>query len=232
MVKPATRGNVRKRRGLFLTSVTILIAAVTAFGAIVVWRISRASGRADAADADGLAAALNSANAAISVSTYLSNNLNFFVSYRDHLASAQLLDKQVAATADPVRRAILREAALDERNLAATARGYVDTDYLELDPATGAETFNGNRYWAAQTASEAALKPLDEKPFFAVADAFRAKARRLSALSVLLGAALFLLVAATVFRRWVRYLLAGLGAAAFVFSCVSVILTEIGRRGA
>ncbi len=227
MVKPSTRGNVRKRRGLFQSSVTILIAAVTAFGAIVAWRISQASARADAADTDGLAAALNSANAAIAVSTYLSNNLNFFVSYRQHLAAADLLEKQAAA--DPVRRATLREAALDERNLAATARGYVDSDYLELDPATGTESFNGNRYWAAQMASEAALRPLDEKPFFAAADALRTKARSLAALTVVLGAAVFLLVAATVFQRRIRYLLAGLGTLAFVLSCAAVVLTEIGR---
>jgi hypothetical protein len=227
MVKPSSRRSVRKRRDIFLTFVTVLIAAVAMVGAVVAWRVSRASGQAESADAEGLAAALNSASAVISVSTTLSNNLGFFISYRNHLAAAELLDKQ--ASADPVRGALLRQAAVEERNLAATARASVDPDYLELDPADGTESFDGNRYWEAQLASEAALKPLDEKPFFAASDALRRKVRSLSAASVVLGAAVFLLVAAMVFRRRIRYWLAGLGTLAFVLSCAAVILTEVGR---
>ncbi len=227
MADLSSRDKTKRRRARFRAFTSILIAAVTVSGALVTWRISVASGRADAADARGLEAALNSANAAISLSTYLSNNIAFFTSYRQHLRAADLLEKQAAA--DPARRTLLLESALRERNLAATARGYIDSDYLEIDPADGSEFFNGNRYWEAQLASERAARPLDEKPFFETADAHRQKARRLVGLTVTFGAALFLLVAANIMRRRGRSYLAALGTLIFVLSLTAVFLVEFGR---
>ncbi len=219
--------NPHKPRAPFKTSVTILIAAVAVTGAFVAWRIAAASGKADAADAQGLAAALNSANTSISIATYLSNNLSFFKSYRQHLTAADLLEKQAKASPDPGRRLFLRDAARSERNIAATFRSYVDPDYLEFDPSDGSESFDGNRYWEAQLASERALKALDEKPFFAAADGFRSKARRLAAVTIALSAAVFLLAASAITRRRLRYYFAGLAALVFALSCVAAILVEV-----
>jgi hypothetical protein len=216
----------RKTRAPFRTVVTILMAAVTAAGASIAWRISSASGRAEAADAEGLTAALNSANVSIATSTYLSNNIDFFKSYRQHLTAASLLEKQALATGDPGRRLSLRDAARRERNIAATFRSYIDTDYLEVDPSDGSEFFNGNRYWEAQLASERALKALDEKPFFGVADSFRGKARRLAGVTVALSLAVFLLAAATTTRRRARYYFAGLASLVFALCCLATILLE------
>ena len=65
--------DIKKPRTRFKTVVSIFIAAVTVAGAIITWRIAVAGGKAEVADSQGLAAALNSANTAISVSTYLSS---------------------------------------------------------------------------------------------------------------------------------------------------------------
>jgi len=218
--------NTQKPRTRFKTVVSVLIAAVTVAGAIITWRISEAGAKAESADAQGLTAALNSANTAISVSTYLSNNLNFYISYRQHLAAADLLEKQ-ARVSGGAKRANLMETARRERNLAATSRSYVDVDYLEFDPSDGREYFNGNRYWETQMASERALRPLDEKPFFDSADRMRAKARELVDVAVALSAALFLFVAATAARRRVKYLFAAAATLVFVLSCTAAIMIEI-----
>ena len=218
--------NIKKPRTRFKTVVSVLIAAVTVAGAFVTWRISVAGGKAEAADAQGLAAALNSANTAISVSTYLSNNLNFFFSYRQHLAAADLLEKQ-ARVSGGAKRTTLMEAVRRERNVAAASRGYVDTDYLEFDPSDGREYFNGNRYWEAQMASERALRPLDEKPFFDGADRMRTRARELVDVTVALSAALFLFVGAMAVRRRTKYLLAVGATLVFLLSCAAAVMIEI-----
>jgi hypothetical protein len=220
--------NTKKPRTRFKTGVSILIAAVTVAGAFITWRISAAGGKAEAADAQGLTAALNSANTAIAVSTYLSNNLNFYISYRQHLAAADLLEKQ-ARVSGGAKRSSLIEAARRERNMAATSRGYVDADYLEFDPSDGREYFNGNRYWEAQMASERALKPLDEKPFFESADRMRKKARKLVDVTIALSVALFLFVAATAARRRVKYLFAAAATLVFLLSCTAAVMIEISR---
>lgn len=219
--------NSPRPRAPFKTFIAVLMAAVTVAVAVVAWRISTASGRADAIDAEGLKAALNSANASIAAATYLSNNLDFFRSYRQHLTAAELLEKQAQASPDPGRRLSLGDAARSERNIASTYRSYIDADYLEIDPSDGSEFFNGNRYWEAQLASERALKPLDETPFFAAADGFRNRARRLAAVTVALSAAVFLLAASSITRRRIRYYFAGFASLVFALSCLAAILVEV-----
>ena len=197
-----------KGRDRFKTVVSILIAAVTVVGALVAWRISVASGAAGSADSKGLSAALQGANAGITVSTYLSMNMGFFADYREHLEKAKLLEADASKEADPSRRTSLREEAVRERNMAATARGYLDLDYLAIDPETSEEVFDGNRYWEAQWAEASAGQDLDETPFFAASDHARTRARALTGVTVGLGAALFLLTASTTVRSRVKYVLA------------------------
>jgi len=218
--------DIKKPRTRFKTVVSIFIAAVTVAGAIITWRIAVAGGKAEVADSQGLAAALNSANTAISVSTYLSNNMNFYIAYRQHLAAADLLEKQ-ARVSWGAKRSSLMDAEQHERNMAATSRGYVDADYLEFDPSDGREYFNGNRYWEAQMASERSLKPLDEKPFFDFADRLRKRARELVDVTVALSAALFLFVAATAVRRRVKYLFAVAATLVLLLSCAAAVMIEI-----
>jgi hypothetical protein len=223
------RNRTRKPGSLFQTSVGILIAALTTAGAAAVWRISVAGGKAAEEDAQGLMAALRASNAAMTVSTTLSNNLSLFIEYRQHLAAAALLEKEAASASDPVRRSSLRRDALRERNRAATARTYVDPDYLAVDASDGREYFDGNRYWEARLASEASFEPLDEKPFFDRADRLRGKARSLAGVSAGLGVALFLLVAASVGRGRTRFYLAGAGTLIFFLSSAAAVLIEIYR---
>ena len=125
------------------------------------------------------------------------------------------------------RRSLLRESARLERNLAATKRKYIDADYLEFDPSDGREYFDGNRYWEAQLASERAVKPLDEKPFFDRADRLRKKSRELAAVTAALGATLFLFVAAAVARRRLRYYFAAAATLVFVLSSTAAVLVEV-----
>jgi hypothetical protein len=183
------------------TAVSVLIATVTVIGAVVGWRISVASGAAGAADSRGLEAALHAANTGSSVSTYLSTNLSFFAEYQEHLERATLLERDLAGEPDVVRRQSLEDEALRERSLAATARGYVNADYIELDPETGAEYFDGNRFWDAQWAETAVNQTLDPTAAFAEADVARTKTRGLTAAVAGLSLALFFLSAATVVPR-------------------------------
>ncbi len=192
--KPETQSRLK-------TAVSVLIATVTVIGAVVGWRISVASVAAGAADSRGLEAALHAANTGSSVSTYLSTNLSFFAEYQEHLERATLLDRDLAREPDAARQQSLEDEALRERSFAAAARGYVNVDYIEVDPETGAEYFNGNRFWDAQWAETAVTQALDPAPPFAEADQARAKTRGLTAVAVGLSIALFLLSAATVTSR-------------------------------
>lgn len=217
----------KKPHDRFRTAVSILIAAATVVGAAAAWRTSVASGAAGSADSKGLHAALQGANAAITVSTYLSMNLGFFADYREHLEKANLLEADAAKETDGARQASLREEAVRERNLAATARSYVDQDYLAIDPETGLEVFDGNRYWEAQWAEASAGQDLDEASFFAQADHTRTKARALTGVTVGLGTVLFLLTASTVAASRARYVLAGIAVPIFLGAVAAVAALEV-----
>ena len=218
---------VEQRRDLFRTAMSVLIATVTVVGALVGWRISVASGATGAADSKGLNAALQAANAGIGASTHLSMNLGFFATYREHLERATLLDRDAEREADAERRTLLLEDAARERNLAATARAYVDWDYVTTDPEANEGVFDGNRYWAASWAEAAASQDLDDQSSFARADRTRDKARGLTLVAVALSATLFLLTAAMVARRRATYLFAALAAPLLVCAVAAAIALEV-----
>ncbi len=213
-------------RGRLKTAVSVLIATVTVIGAVVGWRISVASGAAGAADSRGLEAALHAANTGSSVSTYLSTNLSFFAEYEEHLERATLLERDLASEPDAARRQALDDEALRERSLAAAARGYVNADYIAVDLETGAESFDGNRFWDAQWAETAVTQTLDPAPSFTQADQVRMKARDLTAVAVGLSFALFLLSAATVSSRRAMQILAAAALPTIVAACVAVGVIE------
>jgi hypothetical protein len=208
------------------TAVSVLIATVTVIGAVTGWRISVASGAAGAADSRGLEAALHAANTGSSVSTYLSTNLSFFAEYQEHLERATLLERDLAGEPDAARRQSMEDEALRERSLAATARGYVNADYIELDPETGAEYFNGNRFWDAQWAETAVNQTLDPTAAFAEADVARTKTRGLTAAVAGLSFALFLLAAATVAPRRAMQALTTVAIPIIVAACTVVVVLE------
>ncbi len=216
----------KKTHDRFRTVVSILIATVTVIGAVAGWRISVASGAAGAADSRGLHAALQSANTGVSVSTYLSTYLSFFAEYREHLDRATLIERDLTHESNAQRRKAMEAEALREHSLAATARGYVNADYISLDPDTGREYFDGNRFWDAQWAETAVTQDLDPAPSFAEADQARTKARGLTAAAVGLSVALFLLSAATVAPRHRMKVLSAFAAPLIVAACVAVGLLE------
>ncbi len=215
-----------EERDRLKTAVSILIATVTVIGALVGWRISVASGRAGAGDSRGLEAALHAANTGSTVSTYLSTNLSFFAEYREHAERAALLERDLAAEPSAGARKVLEDEALVERSLAATARAYVNADYIAIDPETGEEYFDGNRFWDAQWAETAVTQPLDPAPSFAHADESRARARNLTAVTVGLSAALFLLSVATVTRRRTRQILTAVAVPIVFAACIAVGVIE------
>ena len=211
-----------KTRDRFRTVVSVFIATVTVIGAVAGWRISVASGAAGAADSRGLTAALQAANTGVSVSTYLSTYLSFFAEYQEHLARATLVERDLANESNAKRRKAMEDEALRQHSLAATARGYVNADYISLDPDTGDEYFDGNRFWDAQWAETAVTQDLDPAPSFAEADRARTKARGLTAATVGLSVALFLFSAATVVPRRRMKVLTAFAAPLIVAACVVV----------
>lgn len=218
--------SVPAERARLKTAVSVLIATVTVIGALVGWRISVASGAASAADSRGLEAALHAANTGTSVSTYLSTNLSFFAEYQEHLERATLLERDLSREPNAARRQALEEEALRERSLATAARGYVNADYIEVDPDTGDEYFDGNRFWDAQWAETAVTQTLDPAPAFAQADRARVKTRSLTAVAVGLSLALFLLSAATVAPRRAMRLLSAAAVPIIVAAGVVVVVLE------
>ncbi len=216
----------KKTHDRFKTVVSILIATVTVIGALAGWRISVASSAAGAADSRGLHAALQAANTGVSVSTYLSTYLSFFAEYQEHLDRATLIERDLAHESNAQRRKAMEAEALREHSLAATARGYVNADYISLDSDTGREYFDGNRFWDAQWAETAVTQDLDPAPSFAVADRARTKARGLTAAAVGLSVALFLLSSATVAPHHRMKILAASAAPLVVAACVAVGLLE------
>jgi hypothetical protein len=216
----------------FRTVVSILIATVTVVGAITAWRISVASNAASSFDSKGLSAALAGANAGITISTYLSMNMGFFADYREHLEKAKLLEMDASKEPDPERHAAMREEAVRERSLAATARGYLDSDYLSFDPETGEEVFDGNRFWTANWAEASTVQDLEEQPFFAQADRLRDKAWGLVIVTVALGAALFLFTAAITVRGRGKYVLAVCALPVFLGAVALAAVLELVTRGA
>ena len=217
----------RRPHDRFRTTVSILIATLTVVGAITAWRISVASDAAGSADSKGLNAALQAANTGITVSTYLTMNMGFFAEYREHQEKARLLEADAAKEGDLKRQAALREEAIRERNLASTARGYLDLDYVSLDPETGEEVFDGNRFWTANWAEASATQDLDEKPLFAQADHLRSKAWGLVLVTVALGLALFLFTAAITVRGKAKYLLAISAVPIFLCAAATVAVLEL-----
>lgn len=211
----------------FRTAVSVLIATVTVLGAVVGWRIAVASIAAGVADSHGLQAALRAANAGSSISTYLSTNLSFFAEYQEHGDRATLVERALTLESDPERRQALEEEALRERSLAAAARGYVNVDYIAVDAESGAEYFDGNRFWDAQWAETAVTEDLDPDPSFAGADQARTRARGLTAVAVGLSFALFLLSAASVAPPHRMRFLTAVAVLCLVAACVGSGLLEV-----
>ncbi len=205
----------------------VLIAVVTLVGAIVAWRVAEASGAAGSADSKGLAAALQSANTGIQISTYLSMNLGFFAEYLQHMETAGLLERQASNVSDAARAAALREQALQERNLAASARGFFDQDYARVDPATGKEFFDGNRYWTVQWAEAAVQQNIDYQAPFGEADRKRDKARGLTGVTVAFSMALVLLTAATAIKKRIRIVFAGVASVIFLTALAAAVVLEL-----
>jgi hypothetical protein len=211
----------------FKTFIAVLIAVITVVGAILAWRISVANGAAGSADSEGLAAVLQSVNTDVNISMLLSMNLGLFADYRQHIKKAELLEQDAASTTDAARQAAEREEALRERNVAATARGFVDADYLRVDPATGGETFDGDRYWTVLKAEAAAQQNLDYNTSFAQANRKRDQARGLVGVTIAFSAALFLCTASLATRRRIRFFFAGAAVLIFLTAATAAVFLEI-----
>lgn len=211
----------------FKTYASLLIATVTLVGALVAWRISVATGAAGAADSDGLAAALQSADTSTHISTYLTGYLGFFADYRQHIDMAQLLEQDAAATTDASRQVALTAQAVAERNLAARAMASLDQDYVKTDTATGKQTFDADLYSTTQWAQARAQQDLDSAPYFARADVKRNKARGLVGVTVLFSAAILLLTASTTTHHWTKFILLGTAVPLFLTGVLAVVVLEM-----
>lgn len=219
---PDSEGHVRLK-----IAIGILVATTTVLGALVGWRIAVASGEAGAGDSRGLQAVQQAANAGTSISTFLSTNLSFFAEYQEHADRAALVERALAREADPQRRQALEAEALRERSLAAAARGYVNADYIAVDPESGAEYFDGNRFWDAQWAETAVTEDLNPVPSFARADQARTRARALTGVTLGFSIALFLLSAASVASPRRMRVLAALAVPCIVAACIAAGLLEV-----
>lgn len=212
----------------FKKAATLLIATVTLVGALVAWRISVATGAASGADAKGLAAVLQSADATTNISTNLTSDLTLFAAYDQHTELAQLLERDAKAATDVEQQAILNEQAMRESNIATSAIAQIDDlNYVKTDTATGRRTFDSQLYLATQLADAKALKNLDYGSEFANADVKRNKARGLVGVTVLFSAALFLLTASMTTRHWAKFVLLSVALPLFLIGLVAVCVLEI-----
>ncbi len=201
-------------KGSFKTIVSVLIALVAVSGAFVAWRASQAQDRASALDSAGIKAALNSANAEISVSSQLYLNQYSFDSYFLRYQSAQYLAESrtripTSLEGDPNVVDSLFFQQMREINRAALSRDLVDPNYLkEVDDDM---EFEVERLRRAAWSEIATVEDLDPSKSFTQADLAREEVSNLVLAAVVLSASLIFFTASLITAGSAKFLWVSLG---------------------
>lgn len=207
--------------------VTILIALVTVFGAVIAWRASLASTAAGEAVQQGLLDTLALEEGLAGHETRLYTDMQYFVRYTQHQEVAQRLRRDEAAARTRGETALADDLAGQAQlyeGLAATQEDFFDPSYVSPDGS-----FDEARYLSDLQLNDDKVNGLDPAGVFSNADAYQEQAKRLVGLISLLTVALFFYTLSQITERRVKYPLAVLGTAiflgaAFLFAVVERML--------
>ncbi len=204
--------------------VTILIALVTVFGAVIAWRASLASTAAGDAEQQGLLDTLALEESLAAHETRFYTDMQYFVRYQRHQGLARRLRRDETAARARGETALAddlaQEAELYEE-LAATQTDFFDVSYVGPDGS-----FNEARYLADLRLNDEKFNSLAPEAVFAEADAYRAQAKRLVGLISLLTVALFFYTLSQITERRVKYPLAALGTFVFFGTAILFVVVE------
>lgn len=208
----------------FDVAVTILIALVTVFGAVIAWRASLASAVAGDAEQRGLLDTLALEEGLAAHETQLYTDLQYFVRYTQHNAVAQRLrqDEAAARARDEIALAddLAQQVELYEA-LAANQADFFGLGYVRPDG-----TFDRARRLADLRQNDDRINGLNPEAVFAEADAYRAKTKQLVGLIGILTVALFLYTLSQITEQRIKYPLAVLGSLVFLGTAVWFVMLE------
>lgn len=208
----------------FDLTVTVLIALVTVFGAVIAWRASLASEVAGDAEQQGLLETLTLEEGLASHETRLYTELQYFARYTQHKALAQRLRQDEATARSRGETALAddlaKEAELYE-DLAANQEDFFDVRYVLPDG-----TFDEARRLADLRQADVRINALDPERVFAAADAYQGQSELLVGLISLLTVALFLYTLSQITEHRIKYPLAVMGSLIFLASAAWFVILE------
>jgi hypothetical protein len=211
-----------ERQDRFKTIVALLIAAVTATGAVVAWRAALAADAANNADASGLAATINAEE------TRALNRVTTYEHYRAYTQYLRFNELGNAIYDDLVNASDEEYTILDRQKTEAwdlatelQESGFFISRYLNSDGSydTAQEL---DEAWA----DAARAKDLNPDPHFTLGDRLRAKSTNLVALLIPLALALLLMTVSESLAHQVKYALAGGGTLVLVGCMAALIIIE------
>jgi hypothetical protein len=208
----------------FDVAVTILIALVTVFGAVIAWRASLSSSAAGNAEQQGLLDTLALEEGLASHQTRLYTDLQYFVRYAEYSAVASRLrsDEEAARSRGEIGLAddLAQEAELYE-DLARNQEDFFDPAYVRSDG-----TFDQPAYLANLRLRDERVNRLDPDAVFAAANAYQEQAKRLIALISALTVALFFYTLSQITEHRAKYALAVAGTVTFLATAVGFAVIE------
>jgi hypothetical protein len=205
----------------FKTIAAVLLAIVTAMGALVAWRAAVAADIASNTDFSGLAATLNAEE------TRALNSVTAYEHYRAYTAYLRYNELGNVIAQDMPDASEFETPALDRQmseawDLATEIQGsFFPNRYLKPDGS-----YDTQRELDEAWADAAQQKDLNPDPHFARADRMRAKSTTLIVLLIALAVALWCYTLAETLDHKLRYVLAAGGTLILAGSVIALIVVE------
>ncbi|MBI3942460.1 MAG: hypothetical protein HY326_05555 [Chloroflexi bacterium] len=204
--------------------VTILIALVTTFGAVIAWQAALSLSAAGDVQQEGLLTILSLEGGEASYQTRLYTDLQYFVRYTEYHEMAQHLrqDETVARSRGETNLANdLSGQAEQNEALAENLEAFFDVSYIKPDG-----TFDEERRLADLRMNDAKLHGLNPQNLFDQADAFQEKARLLVGIIFFLTVTLLFYTLSQITESRIKYPYALLGSIIFVATIVAFVLVQ------
>jgi tetratricopeptide (TPR) repeat protein len=209
-IKPREKGDN------FKTLLGLMIAVVTITGAVVAWRSALASTKAGNSEDSGLLASLNLQEAStvggIEASQHRAAHLEYFRYIQLALMELDEVNAEIEQHPEftEAQKAEMRRDAIENGDVAITAKGFIEPRYLDTN-----NIYDAEREQAENLAEAAQRKNLEPNPQFSEADQYRAISVALVATLVLLAISLWLFALAETLSHSSKYALA-LGGVVFL----------------
>jgi len=212
-------------RDRFRTVVAVVIALVSIGGALVAWRVARASSFAADADVSGIVSAVNRSQALVASEADMYRDMRTYLQVRIHdLLSDSLAQESEKYPGEDPERGRLWTAAWTETFVAEQYMDQVDIgpEYIRADGS-----YNGQAAQDIDMAHRALSTDIDPQGrHFAQADRMREKVQSLMGLALVLSLALLFCTLAGVIKHPVKYVCLGLGCGVLVLALVFLPLIE------